>query len=95
MSDKLLKYTVILLAILIFFCFLLLLYGFYSKISNSPVQSSGDISNHSLNLDDEARIIDVKLINENEILAVISKNDQLFFIIYNLKKNKIISRIGR
>ncbi len=95
MSDKLLKYTVIFLAILIFFCFLLLLYGFYSKISNSQSQSSSEISNYSLKLDNKARIVDVKIINENEILAVISEDDQLIFIIYNLKKNEIVSRIGR
>ncbi|MBT3901440.1 MAG: hypothetical protein HOF20_01135 [Pelagibacteraceae bacterium] len=95
MSDKLLKYTVIFLAILIFFCFLLLLYGFYSKISNSQSQSSAEISNYSLKLDNKARIVDVKIINENEILAVISEDDQLIFIIYNLKKNEIVSRIGR
>ena len=95
MSDKFLKYTVIFLAILIFFCFLLLLYGFYSKISNSQGQSSPETSNYSLKLDNNERILDVKIINKNEILAVISKNDQLFFIVYNLKQNKIVSRIGR
>ena len=95
MSDKLLKYTVIFLAILIISCFLLLLYGFYSKISNSQSQSSAEISDYSLKLDNKARIVDVKIINENEILAVISEDDQLFFILYNLKQNKIISKVGR
>ena len=95
MSDKFLKYTVIFLAVLIFFCFLLLLYGFYSKISNSQSKSIAEISNYSLKLDNKAKIIDVKIINENEILAVISEDDQLLFIVYNLKKNKIVSRIER
>ena len=73
----------------------MLLYGFYSKISNSQSQSSSEISNYSLKLDNKARIVDVKIINENEILAVISEDDQLIFIIYNFKKNEIVSRIGR
>ena len=95
MSDKFLKYTVVFLAILIFFCFLLLLYGFYSKISNSQGQSSAEILNYSFKLDNKERIVDLKIINENEILAVISKDNQLSFIVYDLKQNKIVSRIGR
>ena len=95
MSDKFLKYIVISLAILIFICFFLLLYGFYSKISNPESSTNAKISNYSLKLDNKERIKDVKIINENEILAVISNEDRLFFIIYNLNQNKIVSRIGR
>lgn len=85
----------IFLAILIIICFLLLLYGLYSKISNPQGSLSREISNYSLKLDNNERIIDFKIIDENNILAVISNDDQLFFIVYNLKQNRIVSKIGR
>ena len=37
----------------------------------------------------------MKIINENNLLFVISDNDQIHLIIYNLDKNKVISIIGR
>jgi hypothetical protein len=74
---------------------LLLLYGLYSKISNPEDPLNTKISNYSLKLANNERIIDVKIIDEHKILAVISNDNQLFFIVYNLKQNKIISRIGR
>jgi hypothetical protein len=95
MSNKFLKYTVIFLAILIIICFVLLLYGLYSKISNPEGATNVEISNYSLKLDNKERIKDVKIIDKNRILVVISNDDQLFFIVYNLKQNKIVSRIGR
>ena len=95
MANNFLKYTVVFLAILIFICFVLLLYGLYSKTSNSQIASSAEISNYSLKLHNKERIVDIKIIDENKILAVISNNDQLSFIVYNLNQNKIVSRIGR
>ena len=73
----------------------MLLYGFYSKISNPQNTTNTKISNYSLKLDKNERIGDIKIINEDKVLVTISNDDQLFFIIYNLKQNKIVSRIGR
>ena len=73
----------------------MLLYGFYSKISNPQNGSNAEISNYSLKLDNKERIRDIKIVDEDKILVAISNDDQLFFIIYNLKQNKIVSRIGR
>ena len=67
----------------------------YSKISNPQGSLSTEISKYSLKLDNNERIIDIKIIDESKILAVISNDDQLFFIIYNLQQNKIVSIIGR
>ena len=74
---------------------MLLLYGLYSKISNPEGSLNNKTSNYSLKLANNERIIDVKIIDEHKILAVISNDNQLSFIVYNLKQNKIISRIGR
>ena len=95
MSNKFLKFVVIFLAVLIVICFALLLYGFYSKISNNQKISSNDVLNFSLNLKSSENIKDIKIIDQNNVLIVISDNDQLYLIMYNLKNNKIVSKIGR
>ena len=95
MSNKFLKFVVIFLAVLIVICFALLLYGFYSKISNNQKISNNDVLNFSLNLKSSENIKDIKIIDQNNVLIVISDNDQLYLIMYNLKNNKILSKIGR
>ena len=95
MSNKFLKSLVIFLAVLIVICFALLLYGFYSKISNNQKISNNDVLNFSLNLKSSENIKDIKIIDQNNVLIVISDNDQLYLIMYNLKNNKIVSKIGR
>ena len=95
MTSNFLKFTVIFLAILIFICFAFLLYGLYSKISNTEGLTSEEITSYSLNLSNSESIKDIKVINENNLLFVVSNNDQIYLIIYNLDKKKIISKIGR
>tara|TARA_Y100001970_G_scaffold1388_1_gene1669 strand:- start:4826 stop:5113 length:288 start_codon:yes stop_codon:yes gene_type:complete len=95
MGNNFLKFIVILLAVLILICFVFLLYGLYSKISNTQVLSTNEISNHSLNLNKNAKIEDIEIIDKNNVLVLISDDDQSYLIMYNLKKNKIISKIGR
>ena len=95
MSNKFLKFVVIFLAVLIVICFALLLYGFYSKITNNQKISNNDVLNFSLNLKNSENIKDIKIIDQNNVLIVISDNDQLYLIMYNLKNNKIVSKIGR
>ena len=95
MTNNFLKFTVIFLAILIFICFAFLLYGLYSKISNTESLRSEEITNYSLNLSITESIKDIKIINENNLLFVISDNDQIYLIIYNLDKKQIISKIGK
>ena len=95
MSNNFLKFIVIFLAVLIFICFALLLYGLYSKISNTQDLSNKEITNYSLNLKNSENIKDIKIIDENNVLIVISDDDQLYLIMYNLKENKVLSKIGR
>ena len=89
------KFTVIFLAILIIICFAFLLYGLYSKISNKEVPSYEEITSYSLNLSNSESIKDIKIIDENNLLIVVSNTNQIYLIIYNLDKKKIISKIGR
>ena len=95
MTSNFLKFTVIFLAILIFICFAFLLYGLYSKISNTEGLTNEEITSYSLNLSNTESIKDIKIINENNLLFVISDNDQIYLIIYNLDKKQVISKIGR
>jgi len=95
MTNNFLKFTVIFLAILIFICFAFLLYGLYSKISNTESLRSEEITSYSLNLSNTESIKDIKIINENTLLFVVSDNDQIYLIIYNLDKKQIISKIGK
>ncbi len=95
MSNNFLKFLVIFLAVLIVICFALLLYGFYSKISINQKLSDNDVLNFSLNLKSSENIKDIKIIDQNNVLIVISDFDQSYLIMYNLKNNKIVSRIGR
>tara|TARA_B100001559_G_scaffold118126_1_gene99348 strand:- start:160 stop:366 length:207 start_codon:yes stop_codon:yes gene_type:complete len=67
----------------------------YSKITNTQVLSSDEITNFSLNLKNSESIKDIKIIDENNILVVISDDDHSYLIMYNMKENKILSRIGR
>ena len=95
MSNNFLKFTVIFLAVLIFICFAFLLYGLYSKISNTEGLKSEEITSYSLNLNNSENIKDIKIIDENNLLVVISNNDQSYLIIYNLDKKQVISKIGK
>ena len=95
MTNNFLKFTVIFLAVLIFICFAFLLYGLYSKISNTEGLTSEKITSYSLNLSNTESIKDIKIINENNLLFVISDNDQIYLIIYNLDKKQVISKIGK
>ena len=72
-----------------------MLYGFYSKISNNQKISNNDVLNFSLNLKSSENIKDIKIIDQNNVLLVISDDDHSYLIMYNLKENKILSKIGR
>ena len=95
MTKNFLKFIVIFLAILIIICFAFLLYGLYSKISNTEIALNDQIASYSLNLSNSQSIKNIEIIDENNLLIIISDNDQLSLIIYNIDKHKIISKIGR
>ena len=56
---------------------------------------SEEITSYSLNLSNTENIKDVRIINENNLLFVISDDDQIYLIIYNLDRKQVISKIGR
>ena len=79
MTSNFLKFTVIFLAILIFICFAFLLYGLYSKISNTEGLTNEEITSYSLNLSNTESIKDIKIINAELALSdldILEKNFQ-------------------
>ena len=92
MTNNFLKFTVIFLAILIFICFVFLLYGLYSNISNNEVFSSQQIANYSLDLGNSEKIKDIKIINENNLLIVVSNNNEIYLVIYNLNEKELYQK---
>ena len=95
MTKKILQFTVIFLAILIIACFIFLIVGVYIKFSSNQNISDHKNQDYSLGLKDNEKIIDIEVINDNHLLIIISNNIDKFGIIYNIKDNKIKSKIKR
>ena len=95
MSKKILQLVVISLGILIILAFLTLIYGMYLKISTS----SNDIVNlynfNSLELKNDERIRDIKVIDKNNLLIIIENTNNIKAGIYDINNNKIIRYIER
>ena len=65
MSQKILKFIVILLAILILFCFIALIYGLYIKSAKKQTNLETNNINYSLNLEEGDEITDIDIIDNN------------------------------
>ena len=89
MSQKVLQYVVIFLAILIIICFFALVYGFYIKIAEK--QTNLDMKNiyYNLELEDGHEITDIDLINKDKILFTIKNNDKIYAILYDIVNENI------
>ena len=95
MSKKFLQFIVILLAVLIIICFVSLIVGMYIKISGNQNNSQHNIKDFSLGLASNEKIIDIQVLNNNQLLIVISNSVNTSGIVYDTKKNNIISTIKR
>ena len=67
----------------------------YLKISGNQNDSEYNIKDFSLNLNENEKIIDLKVLNKNQVLIVISDSINTFGIVYDTKKNNILSFIKR
>ena len=95
MSKKILQFIVILLAVLIIICFVSLIVGMYLKIAGNQNNSQNNIKNFSLGLANNEKIIDIQVLNQNQLLIVISNSVNTSGIVYDTKKNNIVSTIKR
>ena len=90
MSQKILKFIVIFLGILIVICFLALVYGLYIKTTKKQSNLETNLINYNLNLENGHEITDIDLIDNNRILFTIKNRNKVYGLIYDIKNSDII-----
>ena len=89
MSQKILKFIVIVLGILIVICFLALVYGLYIKTTKKQSNLETNLIDYNLNLEKWHKIKDIYMIDNNRILFTIKNNDKVYALIYDIKTSNI------
>ncbi len=89
MSQKILKFIVIFLGILIVICFLALVYGLYIKTTKKQSNLETNLIDYNLNLEKGHKITDIDMIDNNRILFTIKSNDKVYALIYDIETSKI------
>ena len=89
MSQKILKFIVIFLGILIVICFLALVYGLYIKTTKKQSNLETNLIEYNLNLEKEHKITDIDMIDNNRILFTIKSNDKVYALIYDIETSNI------
>jgi len=89
MSQKILKFIVIFLGILIVICFLALVYGLYIKTTKKQSNLETNLIDFSLNLEKGHKITDIDMIDNNRILFTIKSNDKVYALIYDIETSNI------
>ena len=89
MSQKILKFIVILLGILIVICFLALVYGLYIKTTKKQSNLETNLIEYNLNLEKGHKITDIDMIDNNRILFTIKSNDKVYALIYDIETSNI------
>jgi hypothetical protein len=95
MSKNVIQNIVIILGILIIIAFLTLIYGMYSKISNSSKNLNNSSLIFSANLTENEKIKNIEILDKNKLLILIDSNKVIKAAIYDINKNKIIKIINR
>jgi len=89
MSQKILKFIVIVLGILIVICFLALVYGLYIKTTKKQSNLETNLIDYNLNLEKGHNITDIDMIDNNRILFTIKNNDKVYALIYDIETSNI------
>ena len=89
MSQKILKFIVIFLGILIVICFLALVYGLYIKTTKKQSNLETNLIDYSLNLEKGHKITDIDMIDNNRILFTIKNNEKVYALIYDIETSNI------
>ena len=89
MSQKILKFIVIFLGILIVICFLALVYGLYIKTTKKQSNLETNLIDYNLNLEKGHKITDIDIIDNNRILFTIKSNDKVYALIYDIETSNI------
>ena len=89
MSQKILKFIVIFLGILIVICFLALVYGLYIKTTKKQSNLETNLIEYNLNLEKGHKITDIDMIDNIRILFTIKSNDKVYALIYDIETSNI------
>ncbi len=89
MSQKILKFIVIFLGILIVICFLALVYGLYIKTTKKQSNLETNLIEYNLNLEKGHKITDIDMIDNNRILFTIKSNDKVYALIYDIETSNV------
>ena len=89
MSQKILKFIVIFLGILIVICFLALVYGLYIKTTKKQSNLETNLIEYNLNLEKGHKITDIDMIDNNRILFTIKSNDKVYALIYDIQTSNV------
>ena len=89
MSQKILKFIVIFLGVLIVICFLALVYGLYIKTTKKQSNLETNLIEYNLNLEKGHKITDIDMIDNNRILFTIKSNDKVYALIYDIETSNI------
>ena len=89
MSQKILKFIVIFLGILIVICFLALVYGLYIKTTKKQSNLETNLIDYNLNLEKGHKITDIDMIDNNRILFTIKNNEKVYALIYDIETSNI------
>ena len=89
MSQKILKFIVIFLGILIVICFLALVYGLYIKTTKKQSNLETNLIDYNLNLEKGHKITDIDMIDNNRILFTIKNNDKVYALIYDIDTSNV------
>ena len=89
MSQKILKFIVIFLGILIIICFFALVYGLYIKTTKKQSNLETNFIDYNLNLEKGHKITDIDMIDNNRILFTIKNNDKVYALIYDIETSNI------
>lgn len=95
MSEKIIKFVVYILGILIIIALIGVLYGMYLKINKKSSKNYSLSENFSLNLSEDYEIRNMQVINSNEILITIFSENEIQGIIYDIDKKQIILKISK
>ena len=77
------------MGILIFICFLVLVYGLYIKTTKKQSNLETNLIDYSLNLEKGHKITDIDMIDNNRILFTIKNNDKVYALIYDIQTSNI------
>jgi cbb3-type cytochrome oxidase subunit 3 len=89
MSQKILKFIVIFLGILIVICFLALVYGLYIKTTKKQSNLDTNLIEYNLNLEKGHKITDIDMIDNKRILFTIKSNGKVYALIYDIETSNI------